>query len=100
MANRICVSGRDLDYNETDRLDLRTVNYGFACLAIDITGGCTQRAKWAGNVSFIWPGGYDGGLYRSPSDPLPSVFFSAGDTLTSVDPASAVIVEMYGTRLN
>src|SRR6188768_893995 len=70
--NRLCVSGASLGPYSEGWLDLRFVNYGLACLAIDIYGRCTQRAKWAGRVARVLPGTNGGRFYADTYDVSPS----------------------------
>ncbi|HEY5962211.1 MAG TPA: hypothetical protein VIV60_36895 [Polyangiaceae bacterium] len=98
MANRICITAVNLGYNTVDQIDLGTINYGFACLAIDIYGRCTQRAKWAGEVGYIWPGSNEGRLYLDPN--TFTGYFSSWGPFQAVDPARTSIVVFDGPRLN
>jgi hypothetical protein len=98
QANRLCISGSHLGAGTGDSIDLRTVNFGFLCLAIDITGRCTERAKWAGRVQFIYPGANDGRLYQNPQVNPTAVFWSWGP-FQAVNPALTIVVTLLGTRL-
>lgn len=96
-ANRLCISGASLPPGFESWLDLRFVNYGLACLAIDIYGRCTQRMKWSGRVARVLPGTNDGRFYADTYDSSPSASFYAW-TPQSVDPARSVIVVLVGAR--
>ena len=98
QANRLCIAGAHLGYNEIGSLDLRLVRYGFTCLAIDIRGRCTQWANWAGRVQYIWPGVNNGRLYLDPAS-NPTAVFSSWGPFQVVDPAMTSLVVLLGPYL-
>ncbi len=98
QAHLLCLSGAHIGAGSSDSIDLRTVNYANLCLAIDIRGRCTERAKWAGRVQFIWPGANAGRLYLNPQA-NPTLFFSIRGPFQSVDPAQTFVVVLQGTHL-
>lgn len=98
QGNRLCISGAHLGANSIDSLDLSRVRYGFLCLAIDITGRCTQWANWAGRVRYIWPGINRGRLYFDPNS-NPTAVFSSWGPFETVDPAMTVWVTLLGPYL-
>jgi hypothetical protein len=85
-ANRLCISGAHLEYGRADTLDFGSIRYGSSCLMISIDGSCLNR--WAGKVSWIWPGSNPGGL--SPTNSFsPWMNFNAWGPLERVDPATS-----------
>jgi hypothetical protein len=98
FANRLCISGSHLGFNQSDSLDFSTIRYGSFCLQVTIDGSCLNR--WAGKVAWVWPGSNAGRIYpNNGSGTPPSALFGAWGALQHVDPATAQILWLWGPYL-